>query len=46
MLSSVWSCHCRDKDLAKLEAFMNKEECLNINALVRGRSRMAYPMKG
>jgi len=35
----------RDRELAKFEAFLNKEECLSINALVRGRSRMAYPMK-
>mmetsp|Transcript_5403 Transcript_5403/g.11914 ORF Transcript_5403/g.11914 Transcript_5403/m.11914 type:complete len:178 (+) Transcript_5403:113-646(+) len=35
----------RDKELAKFEAFLNKEECMNINALVRGRSRMAYPIK-
>jgi len=36
----------RDKELAKFEAFLNKEECMNISALVRGRSRMAYPIKG
>jgi hypothetical protein len=35
----------RDKELAKFEAFLNKEECKNIYALVRGRSRMAYPIK-
>jgi len=35
----------RDKELAKFEAFLNKEECMHINALVRGRSRMAYPIK-
>ncbi len=35
----------RDKELAKFEAFLNKEECMNINALTRGRSRMAYPIK-
>jgi hypothetical protein len=37
---------CRDEQLAKFEAYLNKEECLHINALVRSRSRMAYPMKG
>eukprot|EP00882_Tetradesmus_deserticola_P005029 GHRQ01005299.1.p1 GENE.GHRQ01005299.1~~GHRQ01005299.1.p1 ORF type:complete len:182 (+),score=82.09 GHRQ01005299.1:115-660(+) len=36
----------RDEQLAKFEAYLNKEDCLHINALVRGRSRMAYPMKG
>eukprot|EP00878_Enallax_costatus_P001872 GHUV01002030.1.p1 GENE.GHUV01002030.1~~GHUV01002030.1.p1 ORF type:complete len:184 (+),score=65.13 GHUV01002030.1:181-732(+) len=36
----------RDEQLAKFEAYLNKEDCLNINALVRSRSRMAYPMKG
>uniref|UniRef100_A0A383WJ19 Ribosomal protein S6 n=1 Tax=Tetradesmus obliquus TaxID=3088 RepID=A0A383WJ19_TETOB len=36
----------RDEQLAKFEAYLNKEECLHINALVRSRSRMAYPMKG
>uniref|UniRef100_A0A7S0WV86 Plastid ribosomal protein S6 n=1 Tax=Chlamydomonas leiostraca TaxID=1034604 RepID=A0A7S0WV86_9CHLO len=35
----------RDRELAKFEAFLNKEDCQNINALVRGRSRMAYPIK-
>lgn len=36
----------RDKELAKFEAFLNKEQCMHINALVRNRSRLAYPMKG
>jgi ribosomal protein S6 len=36
----------RDEQLAKFEAYLNKEDCLNINALTRSRSRMAYPMKG
>mmetsp|Transcript_23337 Transcript_23337/g.64490 ORF Transcript_23337/g.64490 Transcript_23337/m.64490 type:complete len:183 (+) Transcript_23337:95-643(+) len=35
----------RDRELAKFEAYLNKEECMSINALVRGRSRLAYPMK-
>lgn len=42
-LHHIW-CR-RDKELAKFEAFLNKEECMNINALIRGRSRMAYPVK-
>lgn len=37
--------HRRDKELAKFEAYLNKEECQNITGLVRGRSRMAYPIK-
>jgi hypothetical protein len=37
---------CRDRELAKFEAFLNKEQCMHINALVRARSRLAYPMKG
>jgi small subunit ribosomal protein S6 len=36
---------CRDKELAKFEAYLNKEECQFITGLVRGRSRMAYPIK-
>eukprot|EP00879_Flechtneria_rotunda_P001946 GHRR01002120.1.p1 GENE.GHRR01002120.1~~GHRR01002120.1.p1 ORF type:complete len:182 (+),score=53.01 GHRR01002120.1:73-618(+) len=36
----------RDEQLAKFEAYLNKEGCMHINALVRSRSRMAYPMKG
>ena len=40
----LWS-H-RDKELAKFEAFLAKEDCKEVVALMRGRSRMAYPMKG
>lgn len=36
----------RDRELAKFEAFLNKEQCTHINALVRSRSRLAYPMRG
>lgn len=36
----------RDRELAKFEAFLNKEECLQIDSLARGRTQMAYPMKG
>jgi hypothetical protein len=36
---------CRDAQLAKFEAYLNKEGCLHINCIVRPRSRMAYPMK-
>jgi small subunit ribosomal protein S6 len=35
----------RDAQLAKFEAYLNKEGCLHINCIVRPRSRMAYPMK-
>jgi small subunit ribosomal protein S6 len=36
----------RDKELAKFEAFLNKEGCMHIIALMRPRQRMAYPIKG
>lgn len=36
----------RDKELAKFEAYLNKEECMHINALVRPKAKMAYPIKG
>lgn len=36
----------RDRELAKFEAFLNKEECLNINAFVRERTKLAYAMRG
>jgi hypothetical protein len=36
----------RDKELAKFEAYLNKENCQHINALVRPRIRMAYPIRG
>ncbi|EFJ40855.1 plastid/chloroplast ribosomal protein S6 [Volvox carteri f. nagariensis] len=35
----------RDRELAKFEAYLNKQECYEINALVRGRSKLAYPIK-
>jgi len=35
----------RDEQLAKFEAYLNKEGCMHINCLVKNRSRMAYPMK-
>lgn len=34
----------RDRELAKFEAYLNKEECISINALVKGRSKLAYPI--
>ncbi|GLC37772.1 hypothetical protein PLESTB_001475200 [Pleodorina starrii] len=36
----------RDRELAKFEAYLNKQECYEISALVRGRSKLAYPIKG
>lgn len=36
----------RDRELAKFEAYLSKEECLNINALVKNMpSKLAYPIK-
>lgn len=46
ILNSTLSDEDRDKELAKFEAYLNKEDCQSINALVRGRARMAYPIKG
>lgn len=43
--SSRPCCLPRDRELAKFEAFLNKEECLSINALIKPRVRMAYPIK-
>mmetsp|Transcript_28816 Transcript_28816/g.81188 ORF Transcript_28816/g.81188 Transcript_28816/m.81188 type:complete len:180 (+) Transcript_28816:155-694(+) len=36
----------RDRELAKFEFFLKNEEAVEINAVVRGRQRMAYPMQG
>ncbi|KAL3160386.1 hypothetical protein ABBQ32_010711 [Trebouxia sp. C0010 RCD-2024] len=36
----------RDVELAKFEAFLNREQCKGIKALVRGRQQLAYPIKG
>lgn len=46
VMSSLLNDEDRDKELAKFEAMLNKEECLHINALVRTRNRLAYPLKG
>ncbi|KXZ47902.1 hypothetical protein GPECTOR_32g515 [Gonium pectorale] len=35
----------RDRELAKFEAYLNKEGCYDINSLVRGRHKLAYPIK-
>ncbi|KAJ9517932.1 hypothetical protein QJQ45_004250 [Haematococcus lacustris] len=35
----------RDKELAKFEAYINKEQCINIQAVLRSRTRLAYPMQ-
>lgn len=39
-------CARRDIELAKFEAFLNREQCKEIKALVRGRQQLAYPIKG
>lgn len=36
----------RDKELARFEAFLNKEMARDIAVSVRGRHRLAYPIKG
>lgn len=38
-------CRHRDVELAKFEAFLSKEGGANVNAMVRGRQRLAYPIK-
>lgn len=35
----------RDVELAKFEAFLKKESAEGINVTVRGRQRLAYPIK-
>lgn len=35
----------RDKEVAKFQAFLYKEECQHINTQVKGRARLAYPIK-
>ncbi|KAG2499030.1 hypothetical protein HYH03_003215 [Edaphochlamys debaryana] len=45
ILKSSLSDEERDRELAKFEAYLNKEECFDINALVRNRSKLAYPIK-
>lgn len=38
--------HRRDRELAKFEAYLNKEGCQNINALAKNMpTRLAYPIK-
>jgi ribosomal protein S6 len=32
-------------ELAKFEAFLSKEGGSNVNAMVRGRQQLAYPIK-
>jgi hypothetical protein len=34
-----------DELLAKFEAYLAQEECEQVHAVVRNRSRLAYPMK-
>jgi hypothetical protein len=36
----------RDKELAKFEAFLAKEECLNVTALIKPSTRLAYAIRG
>eukprot|EP01024_Parvocaulis_polyphysoides_P064723 TRINITY_DN7535_c0_g1_i3.p2 TRINITY_DN7535_c0_g1~~TRINITY_DN7535_c0_g1_i3.p2 ORF type:complete len:176 (-),score=8.08 TRINITY_DN7535_c0_g1_i3:39-566(-) len=36
----------RDKQLAKFQTFLEREECINIKTMTRQRQRLAYPMKG
>ena len=36
---------CRDQELAKFEAFLKKQSAAQIGVTVRGRQRLAYPIK-
>eukprot|EP00892_Ulva_mutabilis_P006907 jgi/Ulvmu1/4589/UM002_0318.1 len=36
----------RDQELARFESFLLSENCQDVKAMVRGRHRMAYPVKG
>lgn len=38
-------CTYRDVELAKFEAFLAKQGGSAVNAMVRGRQRLAYPIK-
>ncbi len=44
-LTTARFAYCRDVELAKFEAFLSKEGGSNVNAMVRGRQRLAYPIK-
>lgn len=35
----------RDTELAKFEAFLKKQDAHDVNVTVRGRQRLAYPIK-
>jgi ribosomal protein S6 len=35
----------RDQVLAKFEAFLKREECQDINTTIKGRQKLAYPIK-
>ena len=35
----------RDQELAKFEAFLKKENATDVKVTVRGRQRLAYPIK-
>ena len=36
----------RDTELAKFETFLSKEDAVGVEARIRGRQQLAYPMKG
>lgn len=36
---------CRDVELAKFEAFLAKQGGYDVNAMVRGRQELAYPIR-
>ena len=44
-MPSLLHCLRRDSELAKFEAFLSKLGGSNTRAMVRGRQRLAYPIK-
>ena len=45
MLRPDMSDEQRDQELAKFEAFLKKEAAADVKVTVRGRQRLAYPIK-
>ncbi len=39
------SSSCRDLELAKFEAFLKQNNAADLKATIRGRQKLAYPIK-
>ncbi|GMH41628.1 hypothetical protein BSKO_09538 [Bryopsis sp. KO-2023] len=46
LLNPTLNDEARDKELARFEAFLNKEMATDISVSVRGRHKLAYPIQG